>query len=176
MSLKKMYLIGWLCLMGLWACETKPQNEQTSVAVDTSLSVTPPTKPDAEQTQESVATDTVVQDTVTALPTPAPAEPSAMLLQKIFEGEIEGFKSRIYTFALAQDAQVSIRVRDKKQAVFKLYRQTGELVETIVKEDVHYWKGELEAGDYELKVFLPLKQAAKKKRSAFQIDVVAQRL
>lgn len=176
MSLKKTYLIGWLCLMGCWACETKPQNEQSlPTTVDTASVVVPP-KPDAEQTQESVVTDTVVQDTATTLLPTEPTEPSDVLLQKTFEGQIEGFKSKSYAFTLAQDAQVSIRVRDKKMAVFKLYHQTGELVETIVKEDVHHWKGELEAGEYQIKVFLPLKQAAKKKQSNFAVEVTAQRL
>ncbi len=164
-----------LCAV-LVGCDNKTQENTSELSID-SVVVTDPPVPVAPSDSQTVQADTittqaVVEDTVTQ-----PEEvASRLLLEKTFEGAIEGFKSQAFAFTLPQDARVSIRVQDKKQAVFKLYHKTGELDETIVKEDVNHWKGELAAGEYQLKVFLPLKQAAKKKRSDFKIAMQARRI
>ncbi|MDJ1481963.1 hypothetical protein QNI16_15790 [Cytophagaceae bacterium YF14B1] len=127
-----------------------------------------------------VTRDTVFRDTATFIPgeaIKADTVPQVVVSapdiawEKKFTGKIQGFKSQAFEFALESESRVQIQVRNKKQAVFKLYRKTSDLNETVVKDDTHTWKGELEKGDYQLKVFLPLKLAAKKKSADFEVTV-----
>ncbi len=168
MSLKKIVLLSCIGMAGLYACETKKQEEATFTTDTVRVAAPDSIVLDGQVAgKDSVVIDSVVADTTESVKETA----TNAVLQQTFEGEIEGFKAKSYAFTLAEPAQVLIRVRDRKQAVFKLYRKTGNLDETIVKEDARVWKGELAEGEYQLKVFLPLKQAAQKKRSTFEITV-----
>ena len=170
------FFIGIVLCISLLGCDNKTQENTSELPLD-SVVVTEPTVAVPPIDSQAVRTDTITTQAVVEDTVSQPEEvTSPLLLEKTFEGAIEGFKSQAFAFTLPQDARVSIRVQDKKQAVFKLYHKTGELDESIVKEDVHHWKGELAAGEYQLKVFLPLKQAAKKKRSDFKIAMQARRI
>jgi|GEM_PF-3775186 len=98
------------------------------------------------------------------------------IMEKEFTGLVQGFESRTYAFSVPSSLQVAIRIQGKpNQAVFKLYKKTGDLDETILREEVKQWEGELDKGDYVLKVFLPVQQAARKKKAAFGVTVIATR-
>ena len=88
-----------------------------------------------------------------------------------FNGTVKGFGTQSFTFRLNDDQAVVVKLDSSRRAVFKLYRKTGELAETVTKDEHREWEGDLAAGEYEVKVFLPLKPSNGKRTESFWLRV-----
>jgi hypothetical protein len=123
-------------------------------------------------------------DTAEVIPDPAadlgkkaekPPEPKEQPREiAVFNGTVKGFGTQSFTFRLSDDQAVAVKLDSSRRAVFKLYRKTGELDETVTKDEQREWEGDLTAGEYEAKVFLPLKPSNGKRTESFRLRVIVQ--
>jgi len=167
--IRNLLIIGFLTV--LVGCRTKQQPVTETTQPPDSVIVRIPTPVDPAEVIPDPVSDTVtVLDSVTDTPRPVPV----FVLLDEFSGTVQGFESKTYSFRLSRAREVSIQLADAQTpVVFKLYQKTGDLDETVTKEEMKKWQDELEAGAYEVKVFLPLKRAATKKKETYRLLVKA---
>lgn len=157
------------CCLCVWlgACHSPSSTEEASdttlVQADT-LPLSPLDTIPADTTAPYADTTITYPDTLSAAP------PSTSLFTKKFTGTIRGFESRTYAFSLTSPLALHIQAVPAS-VVFKLYQTTATLPEGIQNEELSEWTGELDPGNYQLKVFLPLKKAAKKTNVSFQLTI-----
>ncbi len=155
---------GWLLCLLLLACDPSHRSQQ---AIDTTLVELDSTIiPDSVAVPLPLDSEKSTPDTLL----PLKQEPKAPLFTQQFTGTIKGFESKMYSFSLSTPLKLSIQVTTPK-ASFKLYKKTKDLDETILREEERDWTGELDAGDYQLKIFLPLEEASHQKKETFQVHL-----